>query len=162
MNEHCDIGIEQQLLGAVLMNNAAYAVVEDIVKPEHFFEPLHRQLWEVCGSLISAGKLCSPVTVRTFLPADVRVGDMALPQYVAALCAEATTIINAPDFARIIRDLADRRLIIEVGLELQQSQERDNLTLSAWAVDYLDGIVASQSMNDAPAVDMRQSVTRAG
>lgn len=161
MSEYSDVGIEQQLLGAILMNNAAYGLVEDIVKAEHFFEPLHRQIWEVCGSLISHGKLCSPVTLRTFLPADVRVGDMGLREYVAALCAEATTIINAPDFARIIRDLADRRLIIEVGLELQQSQERDNLTLSAWAVDYLDGIVAAQSMSDAPAVDMKQAVTRA-
>jgi replicative DNA helicase len=161
MSEYCDIGIEQQLLGAVLMNNAAYGLVDDIVLAEHFFEPLHRQIWEVCGTLISAGKLCSPVTLRTFLPADVRVGDMGLREYVAAVCAEATTIINAPDFARIVRDLADRRLIIEVGAELQMSKERENLTLAAWAVDYLDGIVAAQSMNDAPAVDMKQAVVRA-
>lgn len=161
MSEYHDVAGEQELLGAVLMNNAAFAVVDDIVQAEHFWEPLHRDIWKIYSQMIGAGKLCSPATIRTFLPADVTVGDMTLPQYLASLAANSTTIVNAPDFARIIRDLADRRLIIEVGLELQQSQERDNLALSAWAVDYLDGIVAAQSMNDAPAVDMRQAVARA-
>lgn len=161
MSDYADIGCEQQLLGAVLVNNAAFAAVESIVRPEDFFEALHRDMWTVFSGLISAGKLCSPSTIRSFLPADVMVGEMNLRQYVASLAAEATTIVNAPDFARVIRDLADRRLLIEVGVELQQSKERDNVALSAWAVDYLDGIVAAQSMSDAPAVDMRQAVARA-
>lgn len=159
--EYFSLETEQSLIGAVLMNNAAFVVVEDIVLAEHFFEPIHREIWEVCASLIGHGKLCSPMTIRTFLQTDIQIGTLTLQEYLAALAADATTIVNAPDFARIIRDLADRRLIIEVGQTLQASGERDNLVLSAWAVDYLDGIVASQSMSGAPAVDMDKALDRA-
>jgi replicative DNA helicase len=161
MSEYHSIESEQQLLGAVLMNNTAFSVVDDIVESKHFFEPIHRDIWEVCASLIRMGKLCSPLTLKTFLPADVKIGSMDLREYVALLAAEATTIVNAPDFARLIRDMADRRTIIEVGTELTQSREADNLALSAWAVDYLDGIVAAQSMSGAPALNMDQAVVRA-
>lgn len=160
-DDYHSIASEQQLLGAVLMNNAAFAVVDELVQAEHFFEPIHRDIWEVCASLCRMGKLCNPVTLQTFLPADATVAGTPLREYVARLAASATTIVNAPDFARNIRDMADRRLIIEVGLELQQSKEADNLVLSAWAVDYLDGIVASQQMSGAPALDMDKAVMRA-
>lgn len=161
MTEYHSIETEQQLLGAVLMNNAAFALVDDIVRPEHFFEPVHREIWEVTAQLIGAGKFCSPLTIRTFLRADIQVGTFSLQEYLVILASDATTIVNAPDFARVIRDLADRRLIIEVGQTLQASGERDNLVLSAWAVDYLDGIVAAQSMNAAPALDLDQALDRA-
>lgn len=161
MSDNSSLECEQQLLGAVLLNNAAFMVVDDIVESKHFFEPLHRDIWEVCASTIRAGKLCSPLMLKSHLPADIKIGDMTLREYVARLAAEATTIVNAPDFARTIRDLADRRLIVEVGQELQQSGERDNLVLAGWAVDYLDGIVASQSMSGAPALNMDQAVDRA-
>lgn len=159
--EYHSLESEQSLIGAVLMNNAAFEVVDDIVQANHFSEAIHREIWEVCASLIGMGKLCSPLTIRTFLRADIEVGTLTLQEYLAALAADAASIINAGDFARIIRDLADRRLIIEVGQELQQSGERDNLALAAWGVDYLDGIVAAQSMSGAPALDMDAALARA-
>lgn len=161
MIEYHSIEAEQGLIGAVLMNNTAFAVVDELVQAEHFFEPLHREIWGICASLCRLGKLCSPLTLQTFLPVDATVGTMPLREYVARLAAEATTIVNAPDFARNIREMADRRLIIEVGAELQASRETDNLVLSAWAVDYLDGIVAAHSMGGAPALDMDKAVARA-
>jgi replicative DNA helicase len=161
MMEYHSIESEQQLLGAVLVNNQAFTVVDELVDEKHFFEPLHRELWQVCASLIRMGKLASPRTVQTFLPADSKIGDMPLRKYVARLAAEATTIVNAPDYARVIRDLADRRLIIEIGTELRESKEPDNLQLASWAVDYLDGLVAAQSMDGAPALDMGKAVARA-
>lgn len=161
MSEYHSIESEQMLLGAVLMNNAAFTVVDDIVQAEHFSEPIHRQIWEVCATLCRVGKFCNPVTLQNYLPSETKVGDITLRQYVARLAAEATTIVNAPDFARNIRDMADRRLIIEVGTELRESREPDTVALAAWAVDYLDGIVAAHSMSGAPAVDMDEAVTRA-
>lgn len=161
MSDYFSMECEQGLIGAVLMNNAAFSVVEDLVEAKHFFEPIHRDIWEVCASLIRLGKLCSPVTLKTFLPANVKIGNMELREYVALLAAEATTIVNAPDFARLIRDYADRRLMREVATEVLDTHEPDNLKLAAWVVDHYDGIVAAQSMNGAPALNMDQAVVRA-
>jgi replicative DNA helicase len=107
-----NIEAEQALLGAIFNNNRAYERIELIVTADDFFEPIHREIFKVCASLIGEGKLATPITVQTFLPADLDIAGMKLSQYLARLQAEATTIINAPDYARIIRDLADRRLLI--------------------------------------------------
>jgi replicative DNA helicase len=47
---------EQGLLGAILINNAAHDRVSDFLEPEHFFDPLHRQIYEHAAKLITSGK----------------------------------------------------------------------------------------------------------
>ena len=71
-----NIEAEQALLGAVLINNDAFYRVSDFLKAAHFYEPLHRKIFEVAGELIRMGKIANPVTIKTFLPADEKVGDM--------------------------------------------------------------------------------------
>jgi replicative DNA helicase len=110
-----NIEAEQSLLGAILVNNEALYRVSDFLEPTHFFEPIHQQIFEIARSLIRTGKLASPVTLKTFLPAEANIAGLTLPQYLARLAAEATTIINASDYGRAIYDLAIRRDLIQIG-----------------------------------------------
>ena len=64
------------------------------------------------------GKMANPVTIKTFLPADEKVGDMTVAHYLARLAAEAVTVINAADYGRAIYDLATRRALITVGEDM--------------------------------------------
>src|SRR5215467_6834092 len=109
---------EQALLGALLVNNEALYRVSDFLEPLHFFEPIHQQIYEIARSLIRTGKLASPVTLKTFLPADLNIAGLTLPQYLARLAAEATTIINAADYGRTVYDLAIRRDLIAIGEDM--------------------------------------------
>src|SRR5215204_1030064 len=83
---------EQALLGAILVNNEAFYRVSDFLNPGHFFEGLHQKIFELAGSLIRAGKVATPVTMKTFLPADLDVGGLNVSQYLARVAAEATTV----------------------------------------------------------------------
>jgi replicative DNA helicase len=109
-----NIEAEQALLGAILVNNDAFDRVSDFLKAEHFHEETHRRVFEITQQLIRAGKVASPVTLKTFL-GDHDLGGMTIPQYLARLAAEATTIINAEDYGRTIYDLAIRRNLIAIG-----------------------------------------------
>src|SRR3569623_205220 len=111
------IEAEQALLGAVLVNNEAFYRVSDFLLAEHFYEPIHREIYEVCGKIIRAGKTATPVTVKTFLPEQL-VADVTMPQYLARLSAEATTVINAADYGQTVYDLATRRNLIQIGEEM--------------------------------------------
>jgi replicative DNA helicase len=113
-----NIEAEQALLGAILINNEALYRVADFLEPPHFFEPIHRQIYDTARSLIRTGKLASPVTLKTFLGADIDVAGMTLAQYLARLAAEATTVINAFDYGRTVYDLAVRRDLIAIGEEM--------------------------------------------
>src|ERR1700757_4510603 len=113
-----NIEAEQALLGAILVNNEALYRVSDFLEPQHFFEPIHRQIYDISRSLIRTGKLASPVTLKTFLPAEIDIAGLTLAQYLARLAAEATTIINAVDYGRAIYDLAIRRELITIGEDM--------------------------------------------
>src|SRR6266699_3643753 len=113
-----NIEAEQALLGAILVNNEALYRVSDFLEPLHFFEPIHQQIYDIARSLIRTGKLASPVTLKTFLPADIDIAGLTVAQYLARLAAEATTIINAADYGRTVYDLAIRRDLIQIGEEM--------------------------------------------
>src|ERR1700742_1456217 len=73
-----NIEAEQSLLGAILVNNDAFYRVSDFLESKHFFEPIHQSIYETAGSLIRAGKVATPVTLKTFLPADIDIGGMTV------------------------------------------------------------------------------------
>jgi len=113
-----NIEAEQSLLGAILVNNDAFYRVSDFLEPRHFFEPIHQTIYETASSLIRMGKVATPVTLKTFLPADADIGGMTVGQYLARLAAEATTIINAQDYGRTVYDLSLRRDLIHIGEDM--------------------------------------------
>jgi replicative DNA helicase len=112
-----NLDAEQALLGAILVNNDAFYRVSDFLLAEHFFEDIHQRTFDIAASLIRAGKIASPITLKTFL-GDQELGGMTVLQYLARLAAEATTVINALDYGRTIYDLAIRRQLIGIGEDM--------------------------------------------
>src|SRR5215470_7524223 len=110
-----NIEVEQALLGAILINNEAFYRVSDFLEPQHFFEPIHKRLFELTGSLIRAGKIATPITLKTFLPPEFEIHGLTASHYLARLATEATTVINAGDYGRTIYELALRRSLIGIG-----------------------------------------------
>lgn len=116
-----NIEAEQALLGAILINNDAYYRVVDFLKANHFFEPLHGHIFEVMGELIRSNRVANPITLKAFLPTTIEIVGFSVAQYLARLAAEATTVINAPDYGRTIYDLAVRRELIKVAEDMLSS-----------------------------------------
>ncbi|GHE56865.1 replicative DNA helicase [Camelimonas fluminis] len=108
---------EMALLGAIMINNDAYYRVSDFLNAPHFHIEAHRRIYEVASQLIRAGKIATPITMKTFLQ-GLDIGEMTIAQYMARLAAEATTIINAEHYGRAIYDLAIRRELIAVGSDM--------------------------------------------
>ena len=114
-----NIEAEQALLGAILVNNEAMDRVIGFLEPQHFYDPLHQQIFEVAGKLIHAGKQVTPITLRTFFEnAEPIDSQLTVPQYLGRLAVNATTIISAADYGRTIYDLATRRALIVIGEEM--------------------------------------------
>ncbi|MBB99316.1 MAG: replicative DNA helicase [Rhodobacteraceae bacterium] len=109
---------ERQLLGAIIVNNETYYRVSDFLEPGHFFIEPHREVYEKAGQLIRAGKVASPITLKTFFAHDAKIADMSAAQYILRLAADAASIINAEDYGRAIYDLAIRRNLIRIGEDM--------------------------------------------
>src|SRR6266478_331704 len=107
---------EQALLGAILINNAAYQRVAEFLRPEHFADPLHGKLFDSLSRLIERGQLVSAVTLKTYVEQDEDMkavgGGTA---YLARLAAASVHVIDASAFGRAVHDLYLRRQLIDLG-----------------------------------------------
>jgi replicative DNA helicase len=112
-----NLELERAVLGVILVHNEAFDRVADVLQPEHFYEGVHRRIYEVITTLLRSGKIATPITLKMFL-SDIDLGGMSAAQYLTRLAAEATTVINAVEYARAVRDLALRRNLILVGEEI--------------------------------------------
>jgi replicative DNA helicase len=110
---------EQALLGAILVNNEAHDRVSGFLEPQHFYDPLHQQIYETAAKLIANGKQATPITLKTFFEtAEPIDATLTVSQYLGRLAANAATIINARDYGRTIYDLATRRQLILIGEDM--------------------------------------------
>jgi replicative DNA helicase len=117
--EPCNEQAEQALLGAIIVNNQAFERVSDIIEPGHFRWPIHGEIFETAAKLIQSGKLVTATTLAPFFEGAEPISDsLTVPKYLGTLAANATTIINAPDYARTIVDLADHRSMIILGEDI--------------------------------------------
>lgn len=157
------IETEQALLGAAILNPAAIQMVDGIITADDFSEQVHQYLWNLMVTAHAAGKLMDIKLMVSALGKDasVRIGSLTAGQYVARLAAEATTVINARDYAALIRDFADQRKLAAIGAGLRHETKIDPHALAAEAIERLDMIVAARTNTGTPGLSMREAVVRA-
>ncbi|WP_431300048.1 replicative DNA helicase [Tabrizicola sp. BL-A-41-H6] len=113
-----NIEAEQQLLGAILVNNDVYDRISSVVKAEHFFDPVHQRIYEIAAARILKNALASPVTLKAFLEEDAGLKDLGGPAYLVRLAGAAISAYAARDYAQMIYDLAVRRELIQLGRDI--------------------------------------------
>ena len=106
---------EQALLGAILVNNAAYQRVAEFLRPEHFADPLHGKLFDSLSRLIERGQVVSAITLKTYVEQDEAMKAVGGAAYLARLAAASVHVIDAAAFGRAVHDLFLRRQLIELG-----------------------------------------------
>jgi replicative DNA helicase len=143
-----NIEAEQAFLGAALVNNDVLALVSGFLEPRHFSEALHARIYSIMLELAGNGQRATVVTVKTFLAEVILPHNVTVQAYLARLSAEATTIINAPDYAGVIVDLWQRREIIRLAQDAAEAARCAEI--SSGPVDILDDL-------DASLIDLRNS-----
>jgi replicative DNA helicase len=113
-----NLDAEQAILGAMLYDNEVYHRLDVPLRAEHFYDPLHGRIYEVLVSLIEKGRLADPVTLYDHFVRDGGLAEIGGPAYLAGLMESAGLSATAPEYARIVRDLAIRRELIRVAGEI--------------------------------------------
>jgi len=118
---------EQALLGAILVNNVAYARVSEFLLPEHFGNAVHGRIFAATAKLIERGQIANPVTLKNLFDQDGALAEIGGAQYLARLAESAVTIINAEHYGRTIHDLHLRRELITIGQDVVTDAFRHDL-----------------------------------
>src|SRR6201996_9281646 len=121
----CNVEAEQALLGAILYDNAAYERLSDRLQARHFFEPFHARLFEAVEEHIKKGQLAEPIVLMERFRRDPAFEELGGLRYLADLVDRAPPAANAPDYGRVIYDLAIRRDLIRIGGEISAAAGAD-------------------------------------
>ncbi len=107
---------EQGLLGALLVQPAAYRRVAGFLRCEHFGNAVHARVYNAIGRLLEAEKPVDPVLVRETLGEDpVLVPHGGTARYLGNLITSAVTAVNAEHYGRAIVNAAHRRSLIDIA-----------------------------------------------
>lgn len=106
---------EQNLLGAILLDNNAIERIDDRLRAEHFYDPLHGRIFSTMSRLIERGQLANPVTLKAFFAGSDDFADSNAEDYLGELADGVISISQAPDYAHTIHEAHLRRELITVG-----------------------------------------------
>jgi replicative DNA helicase len=106
---------EQALLGCLMFDNAAFERLSDRLRGSHFFEPFHQRLYTAIEDHIRQGLLAEPTILMERFKQDPAFQEFGGLRYLADLVDRAPPAANAPDYARVVYDLALRRELIRIG-----------------------------------------------
>jgi replicative DNA helicase len=120
-----NIEAEQALLGALLYDNAAYERLSDLLQGRHFFEPFHQRLYSAIEDHIRKGQLAEPIVLMERFKRDPAFEDLGGLRYLADLVDRAPPAANAPEYGRVVYDLALRRDLIRIGGEIAAAASGD-------------------------------------
>ena len=106
---------EQNLLGAILLENAVLERIDDRLLAEHFYDPLHGRIFSTSQRLIERGQLANPVTLKSFFADTSNVQNENAESYLSELADGVISISQAPHYANVIHEAHVRRQLILIG-----------------------------------------------
>ena len=110
---------EQGILGAILLNNEIYYDIIDKLNTDHFYEPVHKLIFEVIGKLIGKGQIATPITLKSYFELEKNLEEIGGSNYLVRLANSAVSLDYAKDYSRIIYDLSVRRGLYKLGGKVQ-------------------------------------------
>jgi replicative DNA helicase len=115
-----DIAAEQSVLGAMMLSKDAIADVVEVLRSEDFYRPAHQLVYDVTLDLYGRGEPADAVTVAAELTRIGELGRVGGAPYLHTLVASVPTAANAGYYARIVKERAVLRRLVEAGTRIVQ------------------------------------------
>ena len=142
---------ERAVLGAILLDNAAYGQAAEVLTFEDFYHDGNRRIFSRMAKLAEAGRPIDPVTLTEELLRTAELEAMGGPSYLASLTEGLPRSTNVVHYASIVKEQSIRRKTICVGQTLIDRASDSGTELSS-TLDYLQEAsreIASAQYRDA-------------
>ncbi len=115
------IEAEQSLLGGLMLDNAAWDKVADLVIASDFYRKDHRLIFTGISELAEASNPCDVVTLSEFLDNRDELEGAGGLEYLALLSNETPGAANVRAYAKILRERSTLRSLINAGNQISGS-----------------------------------------
>lgn len=111
--------IEKAVLGALMIDKDAYAIVCEILRPESFYEPRNQMVYTAIRDLSMDEKPVDMLTVADQLAKSGKLEQVGGPGYIAELSSGVATSANIEYHANIIAQKSLARQLISFASSIQ-------------------------------------------
>jgi replicative DNA helicase len=126
---------EQSLLGGLMLDHRAWDQIADVVSADDLYRADHRLIFAAVATLVERSQPPDAVTVSEYLQ---RLGQLEAAggnDYLARLTQDTPSAANIRAYARIVRDHALLRRLIEIGGDIAASAHATEGLTAAEIVD---------------------------
>jgi replicative DNA helicase len=109
---------EHVVLGTVLSHRHGMESVVEVLRPEHFCDPLNQRVFTACIKLFEGGGVVNVISIKRQMERDTELESVGGTKFLAHLVANASSLTIARDYAEIVRDYFVRRVLQEIGMSL--------------------------------------------
>lgn len=115
------VEVEQNVLGAMLLDNDAIPKVIEVLKPEHFFDPKHKMLFSAVIALYDANEPVDTVSLYEELKKEGKVDEAGGIVYISKLSQDISSAANVDYHARLVLEKWILRQLISTSMEIASS-----------------------------------------
>ena len=115
-----DVAAEQCVLGGMLLSKDAISDVIEVIRPADHYRPAHQLIHEAILDLYSRGEPADAITVANELTRRAEIARVGGAPYLHTLISSVPTAANAGYYARIVRERAILRRLVEAGTRIVQ------------------------------------------
>jgi replicative DNA helicase len=115
-----DVAAEQCVLGGMLLSKDAISDVIEVIRPADHYRPAHQLIHEAILDLYGRGEPADAITVANELTRRGEIARVGGGPYLHTLIASVPTAANAGYYARIVRERAILRRLVEAGTRIVQ------------------------------------------
>jgi replicative DNA helicase len=112
------IEAEESVIGGVLLDNTAVDRALEIVRPDDFYRDAHRKIMRAIVDLDQRNEPVDLVTLADALRARNELTDVGGAAYLAELAERVPTAANVGHYARIVKEKAILRALIQTTAEI--------------------------------------------
>lgn len=120
MSEVHNVRAEQSLLGALLVNNKSIEHVIEFLRPEHFSESIHGEIYRAIKILFEQGRQANDVTLGHYFTTNPALENVGGMEYLMGLMRAVISVVSVKDYGELIYDLFLRRELIQIGETIVQ------------------------------------------
>ena len=113
-----NIEAEEAVLGAILVNPEVLTKVVETLKPESFYKPAHRYVYEAMLQLFNTNERIDLVSVSDVLSYNSKLEAVGGRAFINDLSYKTITTSNIEYYARIVQEKAVKRALINAGGEI--------------------------------------------
>lgn len=115
-----DVAAEQSVLGGMLISKDAIADVVEELRGTDFYRPAHELIYDAVLDLYGRGEPADAITVLAELTKRGEISRVGGAPYIHDLISAVPTAANAGYYARIVRERAVLRRLVEAGTRIVQ------------------------------------------